>query len=282
VIRAGTVADVDAIGRVAEAAGQRGEWTGADAAYVSHLLGNGRMAVAIDSDRIVGFGAVREILGRSGVIRMLCDLFVDPSYHGRGYGRALLTDLWPDAGKPLMTFSSQHPQALPLYTSAGLDAWWPLLYLTGDVRAVPSPSGWTVARASADEVSAFEVTWTGVDRTADHHAWTRRPNGMALVANLDNQPAAAGSVAGEGAGFGLVHLASEPRLLDTQARDSVLAVLAALETTDGHAHVCLPAPHPAVRPLLTAGWRITEMDVYMATQLDLLDPKRAVPSPALA
>jgi hypothetical protein len=105
---------------------------------------------------------------------------------------------------------------------------------------------------------------------------------MALVATLDGRPVAAGSAAGEGAGFGLVHMASDSRLPDAEAGDSVLAVLASLDAIDGHAQVCLPAPHPAVRPLLAAGWHVTEMDVYMATHVDLLDPRRAVPSPALA
>ena len=48
------------------------------------------------------------------------------------------------------------------------------------------------------------------------------------------------------------------------------------------AHVCLPAPHPAVRALLAAGWQFDEFDLFMATNPDLLDPRRAVPSPALA
>ena len=51
---------------------------------------------------------------------------------------------------------------------------------------------------------------------------------------------------------------------------------------DGQAVVCLPGPHPAVRPLLAAGWRVAEFDLYMATEPGLLDPSRAVPSPALA
>ena len=45
--------------------------------------------------------------------------------------------------------------------------------------------------------------------------------------------------------------------------------------------VCLPGPHPAVRPLLAAGWRVAEFDLYMATEPGLLDPGRVVPSPAL-
>jgi acyl-CoA synthetase (AMP-forming)/AMP-acid ligase II len=40
--------------------------------------------------------------------------------------------------------------------------------------------------------------------------------------------------------------------------------------------------HPAARPLLVAGWRNDFLDVYMATEPGLLDPRRAVPSPALA
>ena len=42
------------------------------------------------------------------------------------------------------------------------------------------------------------------------------------------------------------------------------------------------APHPAVRPLLAAGWRTEDHDLFMATDPGLLDPRRAVPSPALA
>jgi hypothetical protein len=46
--------------------------------------------------------------------------------------------------------------------------------------------------------------------------------------------------------------------------------------------VCLPGPHPAVRALLAAGWRVEEFDLFMATEPDLLNPRRAVPSPAIA
>jgi hypothetical protein len=62
---------------------------------------------------------------------------------------------------------------------------------------------------------------------------------------------------------------------------AVLTVLAYLEPPDGRALVCLPAPHPAVRALLAAGWRIEDHDLFMATDQALLDPRRPVPSPAL-
>ena len=61
-----------------------------------------------------------------------------------------------------------------------------------------------------------------------------------------------------------------------------MAVLASLNPPDGRARVCLPGPHPAVRPLLAAGWHVDAMDIFMATDPGLLDPRRAVPSPAMA
>jgi hypothetical protein len=38
----------------------------------------------------------------------------------------------------------------------------------------------------------------------------------------------------------------------------------------------------AVRALLAAGWRVEESDLFTATGPGLLDPRRVVPSPALA
>jgi hypothetical protein len=63
---------------------------------------------------------------------------------------------------------------------------------------------------------------------------------------------------------------------------AILAVLGSLDAKDGRARVCLPAPHPATRPLLAAGWHVDFMDIFMATEPGLLDPRRAVPSPAMA
>jgi hypothetical protein len=93
---------------------------------------------------------------------------------------------------------------------------------------------------------------------------------------------AAGTVAGEDAEYGIVHLAVSPAAGDGDAVDAVLAVLASLDPADGPARVCLPAPHPATRPLLAAGWHVDFMDIFMATEPGVLDARRAVPSPAMA
>jgi GNAT superfamily N-acetyltransferase len=280
-IREAAAGDTEAIGQVAIATGQDEEWAGSDPAYVRHLLAHGRVVVAEYRGAVTGFGAtVRVGTGPAATI-MLCDLFVDPRAHGLGLGRAMLAVLWP-GGTPRMTFSSLHAHALPLYARFGLDAWWPLLYLNGDVTALRAPAGWAVAAAAAGDVAGLERRWTGIDRAADHQAWAARPGGQPVLAERDGQPLAAGTVAGAGTEYGLVHLALSPACGGAEARDGVLAVLASLDPPGGRARVCLPAPHPAVRPLLAAGWRNDDLDLYMATEPGLLDPRRAVPSSAFA
>jgi GNAT superfamily N-acetyltransferase len=283
-VREAVLADLPRIAEVAIATGQDEEWGGADPAYMTHLLAHGSVVVGVSEGSVVGFGATRQLGGDPGAVSMLCDLFVDPRLHGGGYGRAILARLWPGRGRR-MTFSSLHGNALPLYTSFGLDAWWPLLYLSGEVDAVAAPAamaGWRTEPAAAAEVAALELAWTGVDRSDDHLAWARRPGGASVRAWRGDQVMAAGTVGGAGAEFGVTHLATAPSANDADTAAAVLAVLASLQPASGRARVCLPGPHPAVRALLASGWRVEEFDLYMATEPSLLDPRRAVPSPALA
>jgi len=280
-VRAAVAADLPQIAAVALAAGQDEEWAGADAAYMTHLLAHGSVVVGVMGGSVVGFGATRQLGSGPGAVSMLCDLFVRPQAHGSGCGRAMLARLWPGSGRR-MTFSSLHAHALPLYASFGLDAWWPLLYLRGRADALAAPTGWRAEAAEATEVAALELTWTGVDRSDDHRAWGRRPGGAGLLARRGGQVLAAATVGGAGGGYGVTHLALAPSAGSADCAAAVLTVLASLEPADGRALACLPAPHPAVRVLLGAGWRIEEYDLFMATDPALIDPRRAVPSPALA
>ncbi len=280
-MRTATAADLGAITAIAMATGQDEKWDEVYPAYIRHLLAHGTILVAERDGGVTGFGATLRIGSGGQAVSMLTDLFVHPAAHGTGTGRAILAALWTDEPRR-MTFSSLHAHALPLYTSFGVDAWWPLLYLRGDVRRLRMPAGWSVSPAQADRVGTLEREWTGVDRTADHVFWAGWPSGAPVVASADGQPAAAGTVGGPEPEYGVIHLALRADSGDDAARDAVIAVLAGLEPADGQAQVCLPGPHPAVRPLLSAGWRVAEFDLHMASDLGLLDPRRSVPSPALA
>jgi hypothetical protein len=283
-VRPAGPADLPGIAAVALATGQDEEWGGSDPAYMAHLLAHGTVLVGVAGGAVIGFGATRLLGDGPGAVTMLCDLFVDPGSHGGGSGRAILDRLWTGDG-PRMTFSSLHAHALPLYTSFGLDAWWPLLYLHGTAATLATPAGWAAEAAAPGYVAALESTWTGVDRGADHLAWTRRPGGASLLARRGDQVLAAGTAGGAGGSYGLTHLAMAPGVSDADAAAAVITALAGLAGragAGGPLTVCLPGPHPAVRPLLAAGWRVGEFDLFMATNPGLLDPRRIVPSPALA
>lgn len=276
VVRDATPADAAGIVRVAALVGQDHEWAGGDERYLQHLMAAGRLVVAEQGSGPVGYAATRTLAGAAGPVSVLADLFVTPDTRGAGLGRAMLQRLWSD-GTARMTFSSTHPSALPLYLSFGLTAWWPLLYLSGDRPLATRSSPLSVDEASADEAADLERSWTGLDRVADYAAWQARPGGGVLVVRRGGRPLAAGVVAGEPAT--LEHLRMAPGLSEAEA--AAVVGMALSRAQRGPVAAYLPAPHPAVRLLLVAGWRVTDYDLFMATRPDLLDPTRDVPSPAL-
>jgi GNAT superfamily N-acetyltransferase len=281
-VRPAIESDLAAIAAIAVSTGQHDEEGGGNPAYVRHLMEHGRVVVAELGGKVTGFGAVRQIDTGLAAVSMLCDLFVDPVAHGRGFGRAMLTDLWAGT-QPRMTFSSLHANAIPLYTSFGLDASWPLLYLHGETPRLPIVGEWAVEPVTAGPVARYELAWTGADRLADHRFWAERPGGQCLLVSREAEIIAAGTVISSGPDRGIVHLALSPAVDDGTAAAAVLRTLAGLPGPEHElAHVCLPAPHPAVRALLAAGWQFDEFDLFMATEPGVLDPRRAVPSPALA
>jgi GNAT superfamily N-acetyltransferase len=281
-VRPAATADFAAIAAVTAATGQHDLWGGGNSAYLQHLMDVGRVVVAELAGTVAGFGAVQQIGAGPDAVSMLCDLYVDPDAHGRGCGRAILADLWSTATRR-MTFSSLHSHAAPLYTSFGLDAWWPLLYLHGDPTRLPISNEWAVESATADQVARHELDWTGTARAADHRAWAARPGGESILVSRDDEVIAAGPVINWGPDRGIVHLALSPAADDGVAAGVVLQTLAQLEEWPAEsAQVCLPAPHPAVRALLAAGWQFDEFDLFMASEPGLLDPRRAIPSPGQA
>jgi len=281
-VRPASESDLAAIAAVTAATGQHDEWAGGNPAYVHHLMAHGRVVVAELGGKVAGFGAVRQIGLQRAAVSMLSDLFVDPVAHGRGCGRAMLADLWAGT-QPRMTFSSLHANAIPLYTSFGLDAWWPLLYLHGQTARLPIINEWAVESVTAGFAARYELGWTGADRFDDHQSWAARPGGECVLVSRDAEVIGAATVINSGPDRGIVHLALSPAVDDGTAAAVVLQTLAQLEGPETEpAHVCLPAPHPAVRALLAAGWQFNEFDLFMASVSGLLDPRRVVPSPALA
>jgi GNAT superfamily N-acetyltransferase len=260
-IRSAGDRDFPSIAKIALA---NGDQDGADQNYVSHLCGTGRFLVAEVNGTIAGYCATRRI----GDATVLCDLFIDPSRHGRGIGGRLLETALDGAGERF-TFASQDPRALPLYVRHGMIPRWPLLYLSGaPTDSAPLRS----QKVPVGEAAGAELELTGHDRIADYGYWSTLPGGTGLIVWEGRSIVAAGAaVPGS-----LLHLISGTN------SDPVANLIAALGTFDlGTVRLCLPSPHPALPLLLNARWRIEDYDHHMSSSPDLLDP-RHIPSASLA
>jgi GNAT superfamily N-acetyltransferase len=259
-VREAVEEDLPAIARIAAA---NDEEYGTNPRYVSHLRTHGRFVVAED-DGLAGYCGVRPVGGAT----MLTDLFVDPSRHGGGTGRALLDVALSGAGD-LFTFASRDPRAMPLYVRHGMAPRWPLLYLSGPpVLAGPL----TADLVAPEEAAAAENDLTGHDRGPDYAFWATFPDATGLVVRDGPAIVAAGACDRRW----LFHLVT------TDGCDPAATLAAALGTfaTD-RVNLCLPGPHPALRRLLEARWRIEDLDHHMSSRPDLLSPY-SVLSPALA
>jgi len=241
--------------------------------YLDSLLTIARVLVAEREGAVVGFGAVVPV----GPITHLADLFVRPAAHGSGVGRTLLGELFGDAW-PRTTFASDDPRALPIYVRAGMQPGWPNLYLLAEHPRLPS-SVLDAAPGTVEECAAIERAVTGRDRAAIQ--WTRgRPGSERVVLR---------TVDGRAAGFAIVRERwrgpgrAVDRVVPAADADPTEVVLAAIASqADGRPiQATLPGPHPALRTLLEAGFRIVDRDTHMASEPDLLDPTRQVIDPTL-
>jgi hypothetical protein len=225
-----------------------------------------------------------------GGVAMVADLFVDPRWHGRGIGARLLADVLGDTW-PRQTFSSSHPNALPLYVRAGMAPRWPSLYVIGDPRAAVDgdrSDGFTVEpNADPATLADLDRSWSGVHRPEDHAYWgthlrqataaaiirQRRPIGFAYL--TDDSPLEDGW---------WIASANVAPGLDPDRSLGVLRAVFAYVAERGipTLGMSVPGPHPATVPLLRAGWRIADRDLYVASEPGLIDPERRIPDPTFA
>jgi GNAT superfamily N-acetyltransferase len=253
---------------------------------LEHGLKTGRLGIAVAAEGAVTVGVAGSV--ERGGVTMLGDLFVHPEWHGRGIGTALLELVMPSDAWPRHTFSSSHPNALPIYVRAGMVPRWTLLYVRGDpagLREELRPPEDVVAEPAEPEALAdLDRAWTGVWRPEDHEYAAHFDQAKALVVRRGAEPIAfgyaghapttprerlfigpvmAGTVDDASVGVGAI--------LDDVARTGVAAV-----------EIAIPGPHPALVPLIRAGFRIADRDLYVASQEGLIDPGRRIPDPSFA
>jgi GNAT superfamily N-acetyltransferase len=276
-IRPATLDDLPAIRAILVAHGNDGPVVVADIVgpYLAHLIARGRARVAVIDDAIVGFGAAID----TGRAVHLADLFVEPERLGQGIGRPLLAATLEGAVQRT-TFASDDPRALPLYVRAGMQPLWASLYIQGRSEDLPrADGGLRTESATSDRLAALELDWTGVDRSPDHALWGTMAAGDAFVVRDRSAVAAFG--------YARVRQAAPIRVLDRLIihpdADPVATTIAAIGRAGGGGPVltCLLGPHPALRPLLEAGFRVVDRDQFLASDPTIADPVRLIPNPGM-
>lgn len=282
-VRLATPADLETVADVLEISGESAAWPGLPGwPYLQHLLGRGRVAIALDSDGATSGMAGSIEVGRSDV-RFLTDLFVRPDRQDLGLGRKLL-DVVLEGATARLTFSSADPRAIALYVRSGMRPWWPLFYVAVD-RSVLADSGSDAGDRAlrwepTDPVAGatWSMSWTGMDRSTDFAHYEGLPDGAGSLVRVGQEVGAVvwSNRSRNDAWRVVDHVTIAP---DVDPVPVTLAALrAALDSAPGLV-ITIPGPHPALGWLLDHGARITDRDQYCATDPGLLDPERILPSP---
>ncbi|MEV4113835.1 GNAT family N-acetyltransferase [Nonomuraea sp. NPDC049695] len=265
-VRPAAEGDMPAVRQVARHFGLLDGWPdGGD--FLDAERRHGTLLVAsAASGQAAGFGGTL----RRGDVTHLGDLFVLPGHQSSGVGRALLARLLGGAG-PRVTFASSDPRAVALYARSGLRPWCPLLYLTGGPLEVPP--GPPVRTVGPDEVASLDAAVSGGART-ETLTWYAAIPGVTVHAT--------------DAGYAFARLSGDRLTVGPAGgitpQDCAQAVLATLTAAaPPAAQVAVPGTHPLVPVLLGAGWRIADMDTFMADEaaLAVLRPDRYIPHPDL-
>lgn len=227
----------------------------------AHELTTGTVWVAARGSRIVGMAAA---LTR-GDVAVLAELAVSADVQDRGLGRRLLTAVMPADVPERFTLSSRDRRAIGLYARAGMTPRWPVYELQAEQFDLKSLDGGGEVAVAAVDDPAF-IAWDA--QASKRH----RPQDLAFAAGeLAAQPLwfRRGDAT---VGYGLVaqRMVDEPKRSGTYGlgplgvadpADAGACVAAALAWARPRARAVrldVPAPHPALAPLLEAGFRIVE------------------------
>lgn len=248
---------------------------------LGHLLRTATLLLAERDGQIVGFG------GRAdrGDVAFLTDLFVDPALQSAAVGKTLLHELFQGVGPRRCTLASSDARAVALYTRAGMTPRWPNLDLWAESSRLHLPPARGVSLRTADPFDEAFLKWDAAV------GGRRRPQDFAFfrdeqAASFFWLDAATGPV-----GYAVVRRDSVTGVRDdtltigpvggrtaAAARAGTLAAVAWAQERAPRLEITVPGPHPALRPLLEAGFRIDYIGTFCASAPVRLNPARYIPS----
>ena len=280
--------------------------------FIDHEMATGRVFVAEGDDGVAGFGGSFD----RGDVVYLADLFVRPDAVGRGIGRAVLERLF-DRDCVRMTSASDDPRALPLYARFGMVPLMPALYLRGTAE-IAAAAGRAAGGAddgvrpgSPEEIAAIDAQVSGRPRLQEHAFMSSSPGAEGLLLVERREPVAYGwmrvvtiapggssdsgakispvsgaapetrayiSPAGARTPEAMVRMTGELLL---RASERVEAEAAAAGAGVADVSLLVLGPHPGLRGMLAAGFRVVDRDTFMCSRFDLIDGRRYAHSPEL-
>lgn len=257
-----------------------------------HEWEHGEMRVAeTDAGQVIGFGGSVSWSGPRGSLTYLADLFIAPDTQSHGVGQAILGALPLSAGGRCV-HASTDPRAAALYIRTGMLPLWPNLWLVADMQRHPpqrldalpgADVEMTAAAADDTQLAAWDVRAFGYLRSRDlawHVAtrdalplWFRRRGATIGYGYIQrhcdeslSRPGAwtIGPIGGE---------------TPEDARDCVCAAVRWAAERAPVVRLGVPAPHPALAPLIEAGCRIVYNETFLASpEAALPDVTRYLPS----
>jgi GNAT superfamily N-acetyltransferase len=250
--------------------------------YLHELATRDLMVLQRDRE-VVAYGAV---INR-GSIAFLADLFVASAHRSAGVGRQLLQAMLPTDGRTCCTVASNDPRALPLYVRSGMRPWWPHVELratTADLRALPHV-GVDTLEAGLDDADwlRWDTQISGRPRPEDRAYWVRMRRGVPLWF----------ARAGRRVGYGMAQQLMDDSVWypDTltlgpigafereDALDCVIAAVRWASLRAARLRINLTGPHVAIAPLLSAGFRVVDVETFCCTAAaQFVDVQRYVSS----
>jgi GNAT superfamily N-acetyltransferase len=262
---------------------------GAVVPNLAHVLASGDMLVA---ERTGDAGDIGRIAGFAGLITrgdvaFLTDLFVRPDTQSAGVGSALLERILPRDARVLATSASGDLRAVALYIRAGMRPRWPDFWLRGASARLRSLQETGVAVVAADPADTTLLEWdaaiAGRPRSQDLAYYVRECAAVPLWFERD----------GRRVGYGYIQRRSPESLWFPTAYtlgpigahtplDAAACVLAAVGWARTRAEVVrvpVPGPHPALPPLLAAGFHIADQETFLTSAEEpFADVQRYLPS----
>lgn len=246
-----------------------------------HVLRTGTLLVAEREQVVVGFGGRAD---RSGVA-FLTDLFVDPEVQSEAVGKTLLHELFQGAGDQRFTLASTDARAVALYTRHGMTPRWPNFDLAADSARLELPRVRSIALRVADPLDPAFLDW---DLAVGSR---KRPEDFAFFRDEQDATFFRADAGSDPVGYAVVRRdAVAGEAIDTltigpvggrtasAARAATLAAVACARNRATRVEISVPGPHPALGPLLEAGFRIYYIGTFCASAPVRINPGRYIAS----